>query len=191
MPTGGDTWSAKPHRGFIFTGDIIRGMDVLLYKGEGGRAWPTTSGPAEIQRALVQGCPGKAGGRCPSALLNSNASGRLVISRRTRRASRRGFLRLRMACRQATTCRGNLRLSVATRRRGRSTRITIGRRRFAIPAGRSASLRVRINKPGRRLLRTKRRLRVQALAKLRPLPGANTRGLTAKVSFRLWAPRRK
>ena len=22
VPTGGDTWSAKPHRGFIFTGDI-------------------------------------------------------------------------------------------------------------------------------------------------------------------------
>ena len=48
IPTGGDTWSAKPHRGFIFTGDILRGMDVLLYTGEGGNAWPTTSGSAEL-----------------------------------------------------------------------------------------------------------------------------------------------
>ena len=192
VPTGGDTWSAKPHRGFIFTGDILRGMDVLLYKGENGRAWPTTSGPADIQRALVQGCPNKgAAGRCPSALLNRTASGRLVISRRTRRASRRGFVRVRMACRAAITCRGNLRLSVKVRRRARSKRVTIGRKRFAIPAGRSESLRVRLNKPGRRLLRTKRRLRVEALAKLRAVPGANTRGLTAKVSFRLGAPRRK
>jgi len=192
VPTGGDTWSAKPHRGFIFTGDILRGMDVLLYKGENGRAWPTTSGPADIQRALVQGCPNKgAAGRCPSALLNRTASGRLVISRRFRRASRRGFVRVRMACRAAITCRGNLRLSVKVRRRARSKRVTIARKRFAIPAGRSVSLRVRLNKPGRRLVRTKRRLRVEALAKLRAVPGANTRGLTARTSFRLWAPRRK
>lgn len=76
VPTSGDTWSAKPHRGFIFTGDILRGMDVLLYKGESGKAWPTTSGPADIQRALVQGCPSKgAAGRCPNALLNRTASG--------------------------------------------------------------------------------------------------------------------
>ena len=40
-----------------------------VYKGEGGKAWPTTSGPADIQRALVQGCPTKgAAGRCPNAL---------------------------------------------------------------------------------------------------------------------------
>ena len=54
VPTGGNTWSAKPHRGFIFTGDIIRGMDVLLYTGEGGNAWPTTSGAAELQRGATQ-----------------------------------------------------------------------------------------------------------------------------------------
>jgi hypothetical protein len=46
-PTGGDVWSAKPHKGYIFTGDIVRGMDVLKYTGDG---WPKTSGPAEAQR---------------------------------------------------------------------------------------------------------------------------------------------
>jgi hypothetical protein len=55
IPTGSDTWAAKPHRGYIFTGDILRGMDVLRYKGEGGTKWPATSGPAEIQRARQQG----------------------------------------------------------------------------------------------------------------------------------------
>jgi hypothetical protein len=55
IPTGSDTWAAKPHRGYIFTGDILRGMDVLRYKGEGGAKWPSTAGPAEIQRARQQG----------------------------------------------------------------------------------------------------------------------------------------
>ncbi|HEX8054032.1 MAG TPA: hypothetical protein VF517_13660 [Thermoleophilaceae bacterium] len=55
IPTGSDTWAAKPHRGFIYTGDILRGMDVLRYKGEGGARWPATSGPAELQRARQQG----------------------------------------------------------------------------------------------------------------------------------------
>ncbi len=56
LPTGANTWSAKPHqvggRSYIFTGDIVRGMDVIEYTGEG---WPSTAGPAEVQRAKVQG----------------------------------------------------------------------------------------------------------------------------------------
>jgi hypothetical protein len=192
IPTSADTWSAKPHRGFIFTGDMVRGMDVLLYKGESGRAWPTTSGPADIQRALVQGCPDKgAAGRCPAGLLSRTASGRLVISRRTRRASRRGRFGIRMACKQATTCRGTLRLSVRSRRGARSKRTTIARKRFAIPSGRTTTVKVKLSRRGRRLLRTKRRLRVEAFARLQAVPGANTRGLTAKTFFRLKAPRRR
>ena len=192
VATGADTWSAKPHRGFIFTGDILRGMDVLVYKGENGRAWPTTSGPADIQRALVQGCPDKgAAGRCPAGLLSRTAGGRLVISRRARRANRRGAFRIRVACKQATTCRGRLRLSVRSRRGGRARRTTIARRRFAIRSGRTASLRVRLNRRGRALLRRKRKLRVEAFAKLRPVAGANTRGLTARTFFRLRAPRQR
>ena len=52
IPEGTDMWSAKPHKGYIFTGDLVRGMDVLRYEGEG---WPKTSGPAEAQRAKIQG----------------------------------------------------------------------------------------------------------------------------------------
>lgn len=55
IPKGSDTWAAKPHRGYIFTGDILRGMDVLRYTGEGGARWPATAGPAEVQRARIQG----------------------------------------------------------------------------------------------------------------------------------------
>ena len=70
--------------------------------------------------------------------------------------------------------------------------MTIARKRFAIRAGRSANVRVRLNRRGRALLRRKRSLRVEAFAKLRPVAaGANTRGLTAKTFFRLRAPRRK
>jgi hypothetical protein len=57
VPEGSDTWSAKAQCGYIFTGDINRGMDVLSYTGEGGAAWPTTSGRAELQRATYQGAP--------------------------------------------------------------------------------------------------------------------------------------
>jgi hypothetical protein len=55
IASGSDVWSAKPHNGYIFTGDILRGMDVLKYTGEGGSRWPATAGAAEVQRARVQG----------------------------------------------------------------------------------------------------------------------------------------
>jgi hypothetical protein len=55
VPTGADTWSAKPHNGYIFSGDIVRGLDVFRYTGEGGSRWPATAGPAEVQRARIQG----------------------------------------------------------------------------------------------------------------------------------------
>jgi hypothetical protein len=50
QPVFGDVWAAKPHRGYIFTGDINRGMDVLRYTGEEGKRWPATAGDAAAQR---------------------------------------------------------------------------------------------------------------------------------------------
>ena len=71
IPTNGDTWSAKPHNGFIYSGDIVRGLDVFRYTGEGGEAWPATAGPAEDQRARQQGASqqgaGSGGGAGPGA----------------------------------------------------------------------------------------------------------------------------
>ena len=69
IAAGADTWSAKPHRGFIFAGDIVRGMDVLRYTGEGGNAWPATSGPAELaaRRHAAHGARHRQGPRRPGA----------------------------------------------------------------------------------------------------------------------------
>jgi len=50
-------WSVKPHRGYLFATDMDRGLDILRYTGEGGGKWPATSGPAEAQRAQIQGVP--------------------------------------------------------------------------------------------------------------------------------------
>ena len=61
IPTSANTWSAKPHNGYIFTGDIERGFDVLRYTGEDGGRWPSTAGPAEVQRARIQGAEPPAG----------------------------------------------------------------------------------------------------------------------------------
>jgi hypothetical protein len=55
VPTNADTWSAKPHNGYIYSGDIRRGLDIFRYRGENGDAWPATAGPAEVQRARQQG----------------------------------------------------------------------------------------------------------------------------------------
>ena len=55
IPTGAETWSAKPHKGYIFAGDTVRGLDVLEYTGEKCERWPTTAGAAEVQRARYQG----------------------------------------------------------------------------------------------------------------------------------------
>ena len=62
VPTNGDTWSAKPHNGYIYSGDIVRGLDVFRYTGEGGEAWPATAGPAEAQRVRQQGASQQSGG---------------------------------------------------------------------------------------------------------------------------------
>jgi hypothetical protein len=55
VASGSDVWAVKAHRGYIFAGDILRGLDVYRYTGEGGNGWPATSGPAEVQRARIQG----------------------------------------------------------------------------------------------------------------------------------------
>jgi hypothetical protein len=170
IPTGADTWSAKPHRGYIFAGDILRGMDVLLYTGEGGRAWPTTSGPAELQRGAVQRTgPGTGKPRVRGR--------RLVISRRARRA-RRGRAPVVVRCLQNSPCRGTL----ALRARG----VRIGRRKLAAPARRRSVLRVRLNRRGRTLLRRHGKLRVVAIVRLEPEVGsASTRRIRVRASYPL------
>ena len=183
VPTGGETWSAKPHRGFIFTGDTIRGMDVLRYTGEGGNAWPTTSGPAELQRGATQ-----ASG--PNTGKPATTGRRLVILRRSRRARGRSAP-VAIACRQNSTCRGTLELRALLRGGQGARRVPIGRRRLALPAGRRRVVRVKLNRRGRALLRRRGRLRVVATVQLEPEVGsASTERIRVRASFRLLRARR-
>lgn len=183
VPAGANTWSAKPHRGFIFTGDIVRGMDVLRYTGEGGNRWPTTSGPAELQRGATQRS-GPGTGKGPAAQVPVGK--RLVISRRTRRTRGR-VVPVVVACRQSTTCRGAVRLRAKFRQRGSRVfrRIRVGQRRFEVPAGKRQTLRVKVNRRGRKLLRNRRKVRVIVGARLEPQAFTSSGTLTVKASFRL------
>ena len=63
VPDGGAMyWSNKPHKGYMYASDMEGHLDVLKYTGEGGKRWPTTAGPADIQRAERQGVPYERGG---------------------------------------------------------------------------------------------------------------------------------
>ena len=201
VPLGSNTWSSKPHRGFIFASDQSRGMDVLRYRGEGCDAWPTTSGNAEDQRARVQGAGGPIGGgkkATPCKPFNAAAAARrrFVISRSTKRRGSRKKAPIVVRCRSVKPCRGTLQLRARVpRKKGskskRARRVTIGRRTFGVGAGKRRRLQVKLNKKGRRLVMRNRRLRLYAYAKLRRQAGIATAPNTARGSYRLLAPKRK
>jgi ELWxxDGT repeat protein len=74
----------------------------------------------------------------------------------------RGIARLRLRCRGVGACTGRVTLAV-TRRGKLGGRVLLGAKRFAIPAGKAKTLRIRLNRAGRSRL-TKRpsgRLRVR------------------------------
>lgn len=115
---------------------------------------------------------------------------RFVISRRTRRAGRR-TAPVVVSCRQATTCKGTLRLRARFRqpRSGVSRRIRIGQRTFSVAAGKRQTLRVKISPRGLRLLRNRRKVRVIVGARLREQPFTSAGTATIKASYRLLSPR--
>ncbi len=203
VPLGSNTWSAKPHRGFIFASDQARGMDVLRYRGEGCDAWPTTSGNAEDQRARTQGGGGpvRAGKRATPCKAFTTAQARLaarrfVISRKTQRRGSRKKAPVLVRCRSVKPCRGALRLRARVpRKKGsrsqRARRVTIGRRTIGVGAGKRRRLQIKLNRRGRRLVRNHRKLRIYAYVKLRRQAGIATAPNAARGSYRLVAPRRK
>jgi len=146
IPTGANTWSAKPHNGYIFTGDINRGFDVLRYTGDG---WPKTAGAAEAQRAAQQksyrpdgsapppphlgGGPG--GG--PGARNDRTAPGGSAAGRRANRGTK--LLRVRVRAPRAKSGRVTLTLRI-TNRRGR----VLATRRFRVRAGRRTTIKARV-----------------------------------------------
>ena len=129
-------------------------------------------------------------------------AGRLpVISRRTLRVSRNGIVRMPIACPGPADCQGTLRLlsgrTVKTRaaeaemaKRGRRLRgrRVIARGRFNIRAKRSANVRVRLSRRGRRLVRRTGRLRVRASISTTDAAGRRS---SSTSRIRLTAPRSK
>jgi len=129
IPTGTYMWAAKPHRGFIYTGDLKRGLDVLRATTPG---WPATSGPAEVQRRAQQTrvaarppatSPALVG---PVARRSRGPQGIHLLSVRVRVPGRRGARRL-----------------VTLQVLGRTGRV-LGAQRFRAAAGATNRLRVRI-----------------------------------------------
>jgi hypothetical protein len=87
-----------------------------------------------------------------------------IISHRLLPASSAPRLRLRMRCRRRKPgCVGRVRVSLRARRSGRPA--SRGKRRFAIPPGATRTVDVRLRKRSRRLLRSRRRVRVTAVAR--------------------------
>jgi hypothetical protein len=172
IPDGTNVWAAKPHNGYIFTGDLNRGLDVLKYTGEGGRAWPATAGPAEAQRAAQQrswrgegaappisGAPDRSN---PAALPDPSAS-RAV-------RGRRGLRSLRTVVR--VPGRGTRTVTLRVLRR--TGRRAIGAVRYRVRGGRRAILRARLaGVPGRYryTVRLGRRTLKRGRVTVRPVPG--------------------
>ena len=95
VPTDGDTWSAKPHNGYIYSGDINRGLDVFRYTGEGGGTWPATSGPAEAQRGrrpATTAPPGQSGAPTKDARPQGRRSFRVKVRVPNRPRTRKATL---------------------------------------------------------------------------------------------------
>lgn len=133
IPDGADTWSAKPHNGYIFTGDIARGFDVLKYTGEGGSRWPTTAGPAEVQRARQQGqAPPAGAAKTESAQSSPAVTGEPVVNsnpgpaRLASPSAERGFGKKVAALRKLGGATFSKRLKLGERaRKGRKVTVTI------------------------------------------------------------------
>ena len=124
-------WSNKPHNGYLYASDMENGLDILRYTGEGGKRWPATAGPAEVQRAARQGVPYR-----PIAGAKQSAA----ATQRRRAAATRAF-RFRIKLRRVPGQRGarvRLRLRFADARGKVVRRLTVNRR-----AGRAATIRVR------------------------------------------------
>lgn len=121
---------------------------------------------------------GDAGGNDPSPAERSwrvdATAPRLLLAGRVVRLSRRGIARLRIGClgEQDETCTGRVVLTAARRASAsQRRRVRIGRKRFAVEAGRMAVVRVKVSRRGRRVVARRGRLRVRAVVGARDPAG--------------------
>jgi hypothetical protein len=97
-----------------------------------------------------------------------------------------GIARVRVACtgRKTRVCRGTLalvRLPAGTQRR----LVVLGRRQFAIAAGRQVAVKVRLNQRARLLLRRKGTLRARAIVTTAHAGGKRTTSRPVTLRLRL------
>jgi len=123
------------------------------------------------------------------------AAGLLLKPRKPVRAGARGTLRLQIGCPADFTerCRGTIRLRVnVAGRRGKAQAaraLVIARARFSVAAGAKRAVKLRLTNSGRRLLRKRRTLTVEAVATRRG--GPNIGQKKESVTFKLKRKKRK
>jgi len=144
---------------------IMDGYEVLLQYDwcgvPGTLSNPTPTPPANPQTACSGGAgPGPAapgGGPGPAA---APAPLRALA---TAAAVRHGVAALRLRCLLDTTCAGLVRLQARARGATAAAAKSYGSKRYRIKAGKKATLRVKLNRAGRKALRRKRKLPVSAV----------------------------
>ena len=140
-------------------------LDIIAAPGFSGTceqvtiAWPAAAAARPAGRPRPARAPAPASVRRPR-----------LGSRSRPRASKRGVARVRLRCAGAATCRGKL-----TLRRGSKA---LGSSRFAIPAGKTRTVKVRLNRAGRRALKRARKVKATAVV-------TTTGGATARRSLTL------
>ncbi|KKK66674.1 hypothetical protein LCGC14_2961700, partial [marine sediment metagenome] len=88
------------------------------------------------------------------------------------RMTRKGIVSVKLTCLSETTrCKGRLTLKTrgkirvsSTRRKRKRRKLTLGRRSYSIPAGKRRTVRVKVRRQARRVIRRRKRLKVRATA---------------------------
>jgi hypothetical protein len=114
---------------------------------------PPTGGGNEVQGNAEDQCEALGGGS-PQA-----GPGATMALRQSLRASQRGVVTVPLRCAASTRCAGRIRL-LAGGGQSAQAAATLGGARFAIGAGQSKAVRVRLTRRGRTMLRRANRLRV-------------------------------
>ena len=159
--------------GFQDTVTCGSGADSLLADSLDIIAAPGFSGTCEQVTIVSAGGSGGPAGGAPATGSGSGAGvGATAATRLALKTARvkRGVARVRLRCAGAATCRGKL-----TLRRGSKA---LGSSRFAIPAGKTRTVKVRLNRAGRRALKRARKVKATAVV-------TTTGGATARRSLTL------
>jgi hypothetical protein len=115
----------------------------------------------------IMACGGGAAVRAAQCgVAGGGAGGNLMLSpslalRRSSAEVQRGIARLRLACQLSMTCLGTVRL---TRRAGAAAKVTYANGRFRIKPGATKTVKAKLTKSGKRLMRKRKRAKVRLVA---------------------------